>query len=1031
VSVTANWGTLDIESTKITSWDAAVGGPDTEFQTFGRAFVRVRSSLDADGVTALESRMDIVDSEVSFLGYDASESYGLAWKVAGVHPDPAKSIFDYVNVYGDIINTHIHDNFWAVYTFGAYGSQWLNNEIDHNAGYGFDPHDDSDNLRIEGNNVHHNGFIGRGHHGIIASRRCDHLVIRNNHSWANAGNGIMLHRHSSDNVVENNLSELNSDSGIAIFDADRNLIRNNVVLSNSNAGMRFSVGAADNFIEQNEVGYSGKNGFYLYQGDDLAEPDDADPTVTARPQRNTFTNNVVHHSVAEAVNLGDSDDNTFASNTFTADNGQGSAGLPPGTMVLGFENSANTMLAGNSLPANAVVRLDGATTNATTMSLKSQPFVQVMLDAYSAATFDDDSGAIFDTDQGDLATTVNPSGSSLSITLAAIGAQTITATITVVTRNFLVVPDGGAILINPALWELSGDRKKQWTTQPVDSSGTPSPQAVSVTASIHYSVGDLSPNTSYLVLKDGQPLLPVTSDATGHVSFADVPGTANPIQYAIAPNTQPPPLPTVTVAATDASATESGPTTGTFTISRTGGTTSSLTVNYSLSGTAANGSDYQSLSGTASIPVGAAWATVTVTPIDDTLVEGNETVTLTVSASPAHTVGSPSSATVTITDNDQTARATVTVVASDSSASEGGPGTGTFSISRIGGGSSALTVNYSLGGTASNGTDYRSLPGSATIASGATSATVTVTPIDDTAVEGNETVVLTISANTAYTVGSPNSATVTIADNDQSPPPTPTVTVAATDTNAAEKGTDPGTFVISRTGDAGSSLTVSYSLGGTAANSIDYQTLPGVVTIPAGASAVAVIVRPIDDRTVESNETVILTLSASAAYIVGSPNTATITIADNDKAGTVIAVGSSLAAGSVVAMGSILDGTSILTATTLVIATSLDGTATLATGSIIAAGSTLAAGSELATGTTVMGSTSVAGTTQLSGITMVGLGSTLAAGSVIAAGSVLNGTAVTTATTLTTTTTVWGGGILAAGSTLAVGSTLAAGTLVL
>src|SRR5881394_2545398 len=232
VSVTADWGRIDIKNTHITSWDDAVNGPDTEYQTFGRAFVRVRSRLAADGVTALESRMDIVNSEISYLGYDASESYGLAWKVTGRHPDPTKSIYDVVNVYGDVLGSHLHHNFWGVYSFGLEGGRWLTNEVDHNAGYGFDPHDDSDHLLIEGNNVHHNGGLGRGTHGIIASRRCDHLIIRNNRSWANAENGIMLHRHSDDCLVENNETFQNGDSGIALFDVDRTTVRNNLCLSN-------------------------------------------------------------------------------------------------------------------------------------------------------------------------------------------------------------------------------------------------------------------------------------------------------------------------------------------------------------------------------------------------------------------------------------------------------------------------------------------------------------------------------------------------------------------------------------------------------------------------------------------------------------------------------------------------------------------------------------------------------------------------------------------------------------------------------
>src|SRR5256714_13893801 len=62
-----------------------------------------------------------------------------------------------------------------------------------------------------------------------------------------------------------------------------------------------------------------------------------------------------------------------------------------------------------------------------------------------------------------------------------------------------------------------------------------------------------------------------------------------------------------------------------------------------------------------------------------------------------------------------------------------------FTVSRAANTSTALTVNYTLSGTAQNGSDYEQLGTSVTIAAGAASATVTVTPIDDSQVEGNET----------------------------------------------------------------------------------------------------------------------------------------------------------------------------------------------------------------------------------------------------------------------------------------------------
>jgi hypothetical protein len=218
---------------------------------------------------------------------------------------------------------------------------------------------------------------------------------------------------------------------------------------------------------------------------------------------------------------------------------------------------------------------------------------------------------------------------------------------------------------------------------------------------------------------------------------------------------------TVRIAATDPTATEAGRTTGTVTVTRTGNTAAALTVRYTVAGTATAGSDYVALSGQVVIPAGSATATVTVTPIDDAVMEGPETVVVRLATNASYTVGTPSSATVTIGSNE-----TVSVSATDATATEAGPTTGRFTVRRTGPTTAALTVRYTMAGTATQATDYRSLSGSVTIPAGAALATVIVTPVNDSLKEGPETVVIRLAANPAYTVGSPSSATVTIADND-------------------------------------------------------------------------------------------------------------------------------------------------------------------------------------------------------------------------------------------------------------------------
>ena len=78
---------------------------------------------------------------------------------------------------------------------------------------------------------------------------------------------------------------------------------------------------------------------------------------------------------------------------------------------------------------------------------------------------------------------------------------------------------------------------------------------------------------------------------------------------------------------------------------------------------------------------------------------------------------------------------------------------------------------YSVGGTATAVSDYGTLSGSVTIPSGAASAPITVTPVNDSLVESPETVTVTVTANAAYAVGAPSSATVTITSDDVGVPP--------------------------------------------------------------------------------------------------------------------------------------------------------------------------------------------------------------------------------------------------------------------
>ncbi|HEY6564388.1 MAG TPA: lysyl oxidase family protein, partial [Pirellulaceae bacterium] len=78
---------------------------------------------------------------------------------------------------------------------------------------------------------------------------------------------------------------------------------------------------------------------------------------------------------------------------------------------------------------------------------------------------------------------------------------------------------------------------------------------------------------------------------------------------------------------------------GSFTIARNGPTTSPLTVNFTLTGTATNGVDYQSVAGSISLGDLQSEALVEIIPIGDSLAEGQETVILTITSNNAYVVG--------------------------------------------------------------------------------------------------------------------------------------------------------------------------------------------------------------------------------------------------------------------------------------------------------------------------------------------------------------------------------------------------------
>jgi len=221
-------------------------------------------------------------------------------------------------------------------------------------------------------------------------------------------------------------------------------------------------------------------------------------------------------------------------------------------------------------------------------------------------------------------------------------------------------------------------------------------------------------------------------------------------------------LTVVTVETTIPDAVEPTQTPGRFTVRRRGDTSTALTVNYRVDGSATPGEDYSALSGTVIIPIGQETATIDVTPLLDNVIEPNELVIVSLDQDNDYILGQPASATVTIVDQ------TVSIIALNDGA-EAGPVDGKFRVSRTGATNAPLQVFYMVSGTALPTVDYVPLPETITIAAGQSFVDLPVHPLSDGITEDFETVDVKLFNDPSYRINPAfSNATVEIADDDGS-----------------------------------------------------------------------------------------------------------------------------------------------------------------------------------------------------------------------------------------------------------------------
>ncbi|MEQ1751413.1 MAG: choice-of-anchor tandem repeat GloVer-containing protein, partial [Prosthecobacter sp.] len=326
-----------------------------------------------------------------------------------------------------------------------------------------------------------------------------------------------------------------------------------------------------------------------------------------------------------------------------------------------------------------------------------------------------------------------------------------------------------------------------------------------------------------------------------------------------------------------------------------------ITVNYAISGTATAGTDYTALPGSIAFAAGDTTKTINVLALPDSLMENAETVILTLLPGAGYTLMAsqvPSAVgyildqdqpTVDVTENNSTFFNTVTETSSSLS----------FVVSREVSTASPLTVNYTMSGTATSGTDYTGATGSVTIAANSTQASVTLLLVNDTIPEGTESIIITLTPTPGTYGVRLDSATIWLGDNDSYPSGTVGFSGATSSVNETA-GTAAIPVVI--TGTPAGTVTVRYRVNGGTATGSGYDfTLPeGTLTFAPGETSKNINVAILPDTYPETAETVVLQLfNATGGNLGSSAHTVTINNlsmpeAFTDLATTVLATSATL-----------------------------------------------------------------------------------------------------------------------------------------
>lgn len=162
-------------------------------------------------------------------------------------------------------------------------------------------------------------------------------------------------------------------------------------------------------------------------------------------------------------------------------------------------------------------------------------------------------------------------------------------------------------------------------------------------------------------------------------------------------------------------------------------------------------------------------------------------------------------------------------------------------VDRMDGETGTVSVQYTtIDGSAKTGVDYLTVSGLLNWAAGDTKSKTIYIPIADPGVSDHSTRTFSVKLSNptgGATLGGIPTTGIAIQEDDAYVPPKPTgVSLTVLNAGTATVGGKNATILFTRDGDTSADLTVTYQVKGSARNGVDYQTLPGKFTIPAGSA---------------------------------------------------------------------------------------------------------------------------------------------------------------------------------------------------